>query len=79
MGFQILRFHQPWTIYCVYNKQLIEYVDAEPIYTDGWKTMGLEHPLILVPMAIPGTNPQHIRGTTVPVIGRLNNMLTSLS
>lgn len=54
------RFHQPWTIYCVYNKQLIEYVDAEPIYIDGWKTMGLEHPLILVPMAIPGTNPQHI-------------------
>ena len=40
--------------------QLIEYVDAEAIYTDGWKTMALEHPLILVPMAIPGTNPQHI-------------------
>ena len=42
------------------NTQLIEYVDAEPTYMDGWKTMGLEHPLILEPMAIPGTNPQQI-------------------
>ena len=40
--------------------QLIEYVDAEPSDVDGRQTMGLEHPLILVPMAVPGTNPPQV-------------------